>query len=173
MKSIIIGIIAIAIIVGAGFWVSGRYNQALTVVQEDLSVQVKNGTYIIDGEKVVLNNGLDAKSVTKYFGNQVVCDTSGSGFNDIYFILTQTPGGSGTFYYLASAVGKMEGPVGGPTILLGDRISPQTTECKDGLVVVNYADRKQDEPFSEVPSVGVSRYFKLQNNNLVEAFPNK
>ena len=51
---------------------------------------------------------------------------------------------------------------------MGDRIAPHTTEWRNGEIVVNYADRKSDEPMTTKPSVGVSRYFRLENDTLIE-----
>jgi hypothetical protein len=44
--------------------------------------------------------------------------------------------------------------------LIADRIAPQTTEYRDGLVVVNYAERRPGEPFTTPPSVGKSLWLK-------------
>jgi len=43
-------------------------------------------------------------------------------------LLTQETGGSGIFYYVAFALNTENGYAGGRTVLLGDRIAPQTTE---------------------------------------------
>lgn len=152
------------------------------VVKSNLNVDniitdYKNATYLIDGEKITLQNGISEKGlatssttklVTQYFGNEVKADFNNDGVNDIVFLLTQNRGGSGTFYYVALALGVKGGYTGENTILLGDRIAPQTTEFKDGIIVVNYADRKAGEPFTIKPSIGVSRYFKVEDKNLNE-----
>jgi hypothetical protein len=98
---------------------------------------------------------------TNYFGNRVDADFNGDGKIDSAFIITQTGGGSGTFFYLAHTLG-------GEAIFLGDRIAPQTTEWKNGEVIVNYADRKPTDPMTTQPSVGVTRYFKAEGATLVE-----
>lgn len=98
---------------------------------------------------------------TNYFGNRVDADFNADGKKDAAFIITQTGAGTGVFYYLAHTLG-------GEAIFLGDRIAPQTTEWKNGEIIVNYADRKPTDPMTTKPSVGVSRYFKAQGNTLVE-----
>ena len=66
-------------------------------------------------------------------------------------------GGSGRFYYVVAVLNKETGYEGSQGLLLGDRITPQTTEIEDGkFVVVNYADRKVGEDFSVQPSVAKS-----------------
>lgn len=98
---------------------------------------------------------------TRYFGNRVDADFNGDGATDAAFIVTQTGSGSGTFYYLAHTLG-------GEAAFLGDRIAPQSTEWKNGKVIVNYADRKPGEPMTTKPSVGITKYFKAEVNTLVE-----
>ena len=55
-----------------------------------------------------------------------------------------------------AAIKTEEGYKGSEAYFLGDRIAPQTTEYRDGIVVVNYADRAGNEPFSTPPSIGKS-----------------
>jgi hypothetical protein len=50
---------------------------------------------------------------------------------------------------------------------MGDRIAPQTSEVKDGQVIVNFADRNPGEDFSVQPSLGKSLYLNFVNNSLV------
>jgi hypothetical protein len=104
----------------------------------------------------------------KYFGNDAKGDLNGDDTDDVAFLLTQEGGGSGTFYYVTAALKKSSGYTGTNAILLGDRIAPQTTLIKDGVITVNYADRKKGQPMTAKPSVGVSRYFKIVNGELTE-----
>ena len=140
------------------------------------TTSVKDATYLIEGQPVTLVNGLSeinipnsaSKQTTRYFGNEVVGDLNGDGKEDTTFILTQDGGGSGIFYYVAVALAGDSGYHGLNAILLGDRISPQTTEFQNGEIIVNYADRKPSESFSVAPSIGVSKYFKVINGELME-----
>jgi hypothetical protein len=74
--------------------------------------------------------------------------------------------GTGTFYYVVASLQTPSGYTGTNAIFLGDRIAPQTTEIKNGEIIVNYADRKPTDPMSAQPTVGVSKYFKIQNGIL-------
>jgi len=140
-------------------------------------ISYKDIEYIIDGQPVILANGVSeveaapgsaSKIVTRYFGNNANGDLNGDNIPDIGFILTQETGGSGTFYYVAVALKTETGYRGTNAILLGDRIAPQTTKIKNGGIIVNYADRKEDEPMTAQPSVGVSRYFQINGDELIE-----
>src|SRR3989344_2933686 len=136
----------------------------------------KNAVYTIDGNPVQLVDGTASteaapgpasKITTQYFGNEVRGDLNGDGLEDVAFLFTQNSGGSGTFYYVAAALGSDKGYIGTNAVLLGDRIAPQTTEFRDGEVMVNYADRAPGEPMTAKPSVGVSKYLKILNGALV------
>lgn len=143
----------------------------------------KSATYTIDNRPVTLihgerveNMGSDArqillrKQVTKYFGNDAKGDLNGDGIPDIAFILTQTTGGTGTFFYVVVALQNSSGRFNGLNgILLGDRVAPQTTEIRDGILTVNYADRLPHEPFSAQPTQGVSLRLRAEGSTLVAA----
>ena len=136
----------------------------------------KDATYEVDGQQVVLKNGVAEVTLpgllstvrTQYFGNKTKGDVNNDGRKDIAFLLTQNGGGTGTFYFLTVALGASGGYRGINSIFIGDRIAPQSTEIKNGVITVNYADRLPDEPFTAKPSVGVSRYFKVENEKFVE-----
>ncbi len=140
------------------------------------SLDSKNCQYTIDGKSLTLINGKNeeaipgsaSKNITNYFGNDVAADFNNDSYPDNAFLLTQNTGGSGTFYYLAVALGSKMGCHGTNAILLGDRIAPQSTTFTDGRINVNYADRKAGEAMTAVPSVGVSKYFKVVGSELID-----
>lgn len=101
-----------------------------------------------------------------YFGNEAKGDLDADGMDDSAFIITKDEGGSGTFYYIGVAFKTSTGHLRTNPIFLGDRISPQTTEIRNGIIVVNYADREEGEPMTARPSVGVSKYFRTVNGIL-------
>ncbi len=138
---------------------------------------LKNLTYIVEGISVTLVNGISesttspgfsSKITTKYFGNEVSDDFDGDGNTDSAFLITQSNGGSGTFYYLVVALNKSGKLVGTNTILIGDRIAPQTTEFTDETIVVNYADRDPGAPMTSEPNNAISKYFKIENGKLIQ-----
>ena len=149
----------------------------INFVEQKPTVDARNVTYIIEGEEITLVNGRAEKEVlpgsaskiiTQYFGNEVKADFNVDGMDDVAFLLTQDSGGTGTFYYLAVALWTENGYKGTNAIFLGDRIAPQTTEFKNGEIIVNYADRKAGESMVVIPSVGISKYFKVVDGGLVE-----
>lgn len=116
----------------------------------------------IDGEPVTLGT-----EGTHYFGNEAKGDINDDGTPDLVFLFTRQTGGSGTFYYAVAALQNSENRyVGTNAVFLGDRIAPQTSEIRNGIAVLNYADRATDEPFTATPSVGMTAYLYYQDGEL-------
>ncbi|MEW6617385.1 MAG: hypothetical protein AB1333_03115 [Patescibacteria group bacterium] len=171
MKKTTWGIIIIVLMIFVGIFVLRTYNTPL------VQVDSRNSTYIIENKPVTLINGFAeeeitpgsaSKIITRYFGNEALGDLNNDNQEDAAFLLSQDGGGSGTFYYVAALLYKKDGTQGTNAIFLGDRIAPQATEIREGKIIVNYADRKPGEPMSAQPSVGVSKYFKIEGGILVE-----
>ncbi len=174
MKKLIIFFGLLIIVGGAVYWTR---RAPIEIVNNSPASDYKNISYVIEGETILLKNGIheaeaapDSEEIvaTEYFGNEVTGDFNNDGMQDIAFLLTQSGGGTGVFYYVAVALQSATGYKGTNAISFGDRIAPQTTEFKNGQIIVNYADRKPDEPYSADPSVGVSKYFKVSGGKLVE-----
>lgn len=171
---IFLGIVFIAILAaGTQLFLVSRKKASMQAFAKDY----KNATYEIDGSLVALVNGKAetgsafgsaSKVVIQYFGNEGVGDLNGDGTSDVVFLLTQSGGGTGTFYYAVAALKTAEGYKGTNAILLGDRIAPQTTELHDREIVINYAERKPGDSMTISPSIGVSKYLKIENEKLME-----
>lgn len=126
------------------------------------TVDYRNIVYDIEGRTLKLENGVS------YFGNEARGDFNGDGLEDIAFLITESLDGGGTFYYVVAALKTENGYKGTNAMFLGDRIAPQTTEFRNGEIIVNYAGRGPDEPMTAQPSFGISKYFKVVNNEFVE-----
>jgi len=161
----LIGIIFVIAVVG-GFFLLNNY-----IYEEKQGVaDYRNLTFMIAGEPVTLVDGVSevpapdggaSKTITRYFGNEAEGDLNGDAIPDIVFLVTQESGGSGTFFYLVGALQTPAGTWNGThAVLIGDRIAPQTTEYREGLMIVNYAERAPGEPMTAQPSVGKSLYLK-------------
>lgn len=171
---VIVLIIAATLAVGI-FLPSGQPNGL--PVPAPTAADYKNATYVIEGVSTTLVNGYAeaavapgsaSKLVTQYFGNEATGDLTGRGTEDAAFLVTQSGGGSGTFFYVVAALQTANGFVGTNAVLLGDRIAPQTTEIRNGEIIVNYADRNPGEPMTAKPSLGVTKYFRVENGVLAQ-----
>jgi hypothetical protein len=134
------------------------------------NTDAKNISYDIEGENITLEEGeaLSENKTIRYFGNELRLDIDGDDREDTLLLLTAQNSGSSTFYYLVAALNKEDEYVGTNGILIGDRITPKTTEFKNNEIVVNYLERKTEEPMNTKPSVMVSRHFKVVNETLTE-----
>ena len=136
-----------------------------------------DATYLIEGSPVTLENGRSETeivpgSASKQITTVLWAPTKG-GLNsdkrdDYAMILTQNFGGSGTFYYIVAGIGSWKGITGTNGIFLGDRIAPENISISNGEILVNYAERKADDPMTAQPSVGVSKYLVLKDGLLIE-----
>lgn len=163
MTKIFIGILAALVILIVAFYALNSY--IYKEKQAAVAPDYKDAEYIIEGERVTLGNE------ARYFGNELFTDLNDDGREDVAFIVTYEPGGSGTFYYAVSALNTEGGYVGSDGYFLGDRIAPQSTTLSPNarhvnVVVFNYADRASGEPMSTQPSIGHSVYLKLDTKSM-------
>ncbi len=140
------------------------------------AVSPLSSTYHIDDQDVTLSNGSFEQSVegssgtfeTKLFGEPVYGDLNGDGVNDaISFLYQETPG-TGIFFYAVATINVNGSYVGTNAIFLGDRIAPQNITISKGVAAANYATRKDSDPMTTDPSVGVTKYVKIEGLKLVE-----
>ncbi len=163
-------LITIIILISVVFFFTNKNKPA----ESSLGSDPLNTTYTIEGLKVNLVDGIaeqaipssQSKVVTRVFGSPYFGDMNEDGVKDAVVFLTQSGGGSGIFYYVAVSINKEEKYTGLDVAFLGDRIAPQNIQIKDGVAIVNYAERKADEPMTARPSVGVSKYLVVENNLL-------
>lgn len=178
MKKILLLLFLVAIIIVVGFKakINTRPADDSPLTQETTSYQ--NISYEIEGQMIPLVSGIAetevvpgsaSKTLTKYFGNEARGDLNKDGKGDVAFLLTQESGGSGTFYYIVVALAEDNSSFKGTNgIFLGDRIAPQTTEIRDGMLIVNFAERKDTDAMTTLPSIGVSKYFYIEDGKLIE-----
>ncbi|HEV3104921.1 MAG TPA: lysozyme inhibitor LprI family protein [Trinickia sp.] len=136
-------------------------------------IDYRNSTYWIDDQAVKLVGGQRVqaaapgsatKDVTRVAESPKAAQGKLGGQPAVAFFLVDAPGGSGTFYYAAAALGGR----GTHAALLGDRITPQSIAIDRGEIVVTYLDRKSDDPMFVPPSVKVMRRFSLSGDRLRE-----
>jgi hypothetical protein len=139
--------------------------------------RLRNASFQVEGLPVTLADGVSetaaapgsaARVVTRYFGNEATGDLDGDGVADAAFLITQTRGGSGTFFYVVAAVANAGGYAGTNAVLLGDRVAPQSVRVSDRALVVTYAERGPGAAMTDRPSVGVSKTLRLVGTTLAE-----
>jgi len=165
-------IVAVVVLVGGCSSNSENQPQGRAAIP---GTEYRNAEYVIEGQRIKLADGLAeadispgsaSRIVTRYFGNELKTDLNDDGREDVVFLLTQQRGGSGTLFYAVAALNTEAGYLGSDGYLLGDRIAPQTTVVSrnprhKNVIVVNYGDRRPDEPMTAQPSVDKSVHLKL------------
>jgi heat shock protein HslJ len=132
------------------------FKLTITILSLILVIVVLAGIYQFISIQKETGLPTDNNVATNYFGNEVSGDLDGDGILDRAFIITEETGGSGTFYYLTALLKTDKKEVSAGKIFLGDRIAPQTTSFENGIITVNFADRKPTDSFVTAPSVGRS-----------------
>ncbi len=159
---------------GVGYTWCENKQKCLRVWEESCELKTAiEAVYNIDGVDYKMSGGVgysgETKNTATIFGIPENIDINNDGIKDYAMLITVSGSGSGTFFYIAGAVVDKDGKLNTTnTIFLGDRIAPQNINMKDNKIVVNYADRKEGEPMSARPSIGISKYFEVAGNILKE-----
>ena len=175
-KTVILLVAALTIAGGIGYGISQLKSGASAT--QKLAIDPENYTYTINAKTVTLVNGTatqketsdpETSSSTWYVGNEAVGDFNGDRVADVAIILAQNTGGSGTFYYVVAILSAESGYTETNAVFFGDRITSQPTEYIQGEIVVNYLDRRVDEPMVAFPTVKKSLHLKVAGDQLMKA----
>jgi uncharacterized lipoprotein YbaY len=96
-------------------------------------------------------------------------DLNGDGSPDAAMSIIMNSGASGVFTFVAAVINNAGIAQPADVVLIGDRITLSNLVITDGALMVNYLDRKPDEPMSARPSVPMTKVFTLKDGKLVEA----
>lgn len=168
--------ITIAIIIGAVVVFSvlkwGRGEKELPEIiiasssVDDVTFKTSSGDIdFVSGVSVPVNG---VRTEARFFGKPIPADINHDGFSDYVLWFSYLNNNSETLYFIAGAINTADGYVGTNAVLLGTDIAPQTLGVQNGIIVANYAQRKEGESVTVSPSVGASRYFRIENGSLIE-----
>lgn len=136
-----------------------------------------DAAYTVEGQIIQLQHGKASRPAapgsasmveTSVFGTPYYGDLNGDGNKDAVLFIKHNPGGSGTFFYVAASLCDSDGWQGTKAILLGDRISPQGLEIKNGLITVRFLGRKPEEPMSSTVGTTMIRILVVKDRQLKE-----
>ena len=134
-----------------------------------------NATFKIDRAQVTLTNGKAdteaapgsaSRIVTTLTDKRATGDVDGDGRADTIVVLTQQPGGTGTFYYVAVLLNGTTGVTATPATLLGDRIAVNALRLDGTTIAVDLLERASGQPFTASPSVSVTKKFAVASGAL-------
>jgi len=152
-------------------------NDPASVPDALLAADPANTSYLIDNDWIQLDNGRrewqaatgsSSRIRITILGEPISGDLDRDSMEDAALFIIYQGGGSGTFYYIGAALAERGQFRGINTILLGDRISGPIAMIQNGLIIVNYFDRKPSEPMAAVPNLEQTRYFIVQDSKLQE-----
>ena len=135
-----------------------------------------NATFTIGKTSTTLSNGRSeveaapgsaTKIVTVLTDKRATGDVDGDGRADAIVVLTQQPGGSGTFYYVAVVLNGAKGVTTTPATLLGDRIAVSGVRLDGSTIVVDLLDRASGQPLTASPSVATTKRYAVDQGALV------
>lgn len=188
MKRTMLVVLSSILILIGGVYVYTQFSKDTPAVTQEPEMNIENTspqntTYTIDGQTYTLFRGYTerevipgsaSKNTITVFGQPAYGDIDGDGDDDAVVLLVNDTGGSGTFYYVALAINIDAEYFGTDTMLLGDRIAPQTYAIEKNRAIVNYADRAPDEPLGTEPTEAKSLYLQYdpESLKLIEAVVN-
>ena len=111
--------------------------------------------------------GAATKLIIQLYPAYAIGDLNGDGVDDAAVIQVASPGGSGTFYYLAAVINENGTPKHIASQSLGDRIQVKSISIKSGEVVIDMVEHGPKDPLC-CPTVEVTRTYKLQGDRLVQ-----
>ena len=121
-----------------------------------------NTTYMIGNRPVSLVDGRSeepvapsssGKVITQIRNTPLFADLNKDDIDDAVLILTQSTGGSGTFYYVAAAIATPIGYKGTAGHFLGDRIKLQGIEVLGSTARLHFLTHGSEESFADDPTL--------------------
>lgn len=156
---------------------------ACTKAPGELRAEVVSGalntSYVLGKEIITLVNGVFEKPAAlgsaamnkiQVLEQPVIGDLNADGKEDAAICLINSPGGSGTFYYIAAATrdANAKNYKGTNAAFLGDRIQLLKISIENNIITAVYNTRKPNEAMVVPPTVMVSKKFKVENGLLTE-----
>ena len=136
------------------------------------NIDINNATFITDygtttlkDGKSIVNSGPSIVSTDIIPKISIDTDLDKDGVNDTLFFVRQDGGGTGKFLYLVAVLSSQTNNNYVNGYGIGDRVIPEGIIInKDGNIVVSYLDRKDDEPFSSIPSIKKNKTFSFEKD---------
>lgn len=136
--------------------------------------QLKNTTYLVDGDKIKLKNGTyqagtiaEANYLLVKFETAALGDLNNDGKNDAAVIYFYNGGGSGCFVILAAMLNQDGNPVQVASEELGDRVEVKSIAIRGGKIILTMLVHGPKDGMAK-PTVRQTRTYRLAGNKLVQ-----
>ena len=151
----LLGVAAAAWAIFAALGAGREVQESLPPVTQNLDVTIGDQTFtLVDGVAVKESAPGSASSRTvRVLDEAVDGDFTGDGKPDAALVISDDPGGSGTFYYAVLAVNDGRSWRATNALPLGDRIKPESIDFVGGRFVYRYLERKPGEAMADAPTV--------------------
>jgi hypothetical protein len=141
--------------------------------------QLKNATYLVDGDKIKLKNGTyqagtiaEANYLLVNFETAALGDLNNDGKNDAAVIYFSNGGGSGSFVVLGAMLNQDGNPVQVASEDLGDRVVVKSLAIRGGKIVLTMLLHGPKDSMAE-PTVKQTRTYRLAGDKLVQPHTKK
>lgn len=95
-------------------------------------------------------------------------DLNGDGAEDAIVVLYANPGGSGTFFYLATVISRDGDPINLASEFLGDRVKVKSASIEEGDIIIDLMTHGPDDALCCPTQPAILRY-ALEGNSLVRS----
>lgn len=134
----------------------------------------ESATFSINGKSITLYEGIATSSIprldlvftTRYVGHEAVGDLNGDGRADKAFVVSQSTGKSGVFYYVIAAIKKGDSYKTTNAYYIGDRIMLQNLSIEDGELDADFLHKKPSDPADAQPSVPATFVMHVSGGHL-------
>lgn len=151
--SVIVAALAIGVV--AVVFRAGHSAKAPQDPADNLAVTIDGQSFtLVDGvAEHAAAPGTATRNTLRVVGDLVSGDVTGDGKPEAALLLSNDPGGSGTFYYAVLAIDDGGTWKATNALPLGDRIKPEGIEFKDNRFVYRFLERTPGQPMADAPTI--------------------
>jgi hypothetical protein len=137
------------------------------------TTQLKNATYLVQGQRIKLGNGSyqggtlkEANFLAVDFDKAALGDLNNDGIKDAAVIYSYNGGGSGSFVVMAAMMNQNGNPVQVAAVELGDRVEVRSISIKAGKIILKMLVHGPHDGLAQ-PTVKQTRKYVLAGSKLV------
>jgi hypothetical protein len=146
---------------------NGRFAEELRYAKYAIDALATGEARLDDGVYEAEVAGSGPRNMVRLAPATAFGDLNGDGVEDAAVALLVTPGGSGSFTYVAAVINADGDARPTNAVLIGDRVALQSVRVVDGEIHVSWMDRKPSDPMTTKPATPVSTMAVVEQGKLV------